>query len=367
LMVEGQDEITYLDSASLHVVTHPEGTAVFSSTTLYYPQLKQADPQNYLAFSVDSFVYPLRATWMDREEITDVISEKTDVPVAFDLAEDNWYYLDFGEVDSDSVHLMIDGWKAKVPRPGYPETLAQSRPKIKVQNEAGEWKLVKKLSWPRGDRKTVVFDVSDIPLTNGRLQIRFYTGTSRDMMATWFVDNISINLSRPTTCGHTIVHPRTADLSYFGLPEHLAKPEDTHLPLLNIPNGKGVAKVITYTSGNFTKYGDVTSLLKETNDHFCVMQKGDGITFTFPLDEPVDGQSRAFFLHSDLVYKQQKCPGVNKVLDFLLTVEPLPFKGLEVYPPTGPYELSPEADKYNEEWNTRVYVPYQIHESFVPL
>jgi len=197
--------------------------------------------------------------------------------------------------------------------------------------------------------------------------MRFYTGTSRDMMATWFIDTIAINVSRPTVCGHTEVHARSADLSYFGLPEHLAKETETHLPLLNIPNGKGVAKVATYTSGKFTKYGDITPLIKESNDQFCVMQKGDGITFTFAVDDAVDGQSQAFFLHSDLVYKQQKCPGVVQVVDYLTTVEPLPFKGLEVYPPSGPYEISPEAMKYNEEWNTRVYLPYQLHESFVPL
>jgi len=157
------------------------------------------------------------------------------------------------------------------------------------------------------------------------------------MMATWFVDQVYISTSQPTFSVPSVVHSRSADLSYFGMPEHLAKPEEVHLPLINIPNGRGLPHVPTYTGGNFTKYGEIASLIKESNNQFCIMQKGDGLVFTFAVNTDVDeGQQLSYFLNTDLVYKQQKCPGVPTVIDYLGTVEPLPFKGLDVYPPKKP-------------------------------
>jgi len=368
LMVEGQDEITYLDSALLHVLKHKRGHVVYSTTANYYNLLKEDDPQKYLSFPASSLVYPVSASWQDEVDVTEAIRECNDTPVAFDLAQDNWYTFDFGEVSqSENLHLLIDGWKTKIMRPGYPADKTNSRPRLQVKDAEGNWVFDKKLTFPRGDRKTVVFDLSDVVFPSGRYEMRVYTGTSRDAMATWFIDSAKITTVAPSEPVFTTVYPSSAELQKYGLPEYHYKGDETR-PLTNSPNGKGTPNIPTYTSGNFTKYGDVSPLIKESDGKLCIMQKGDGILFSFNVAElNSEEYEQAYFLHTDLVYKAQICPGVSRTIGYLRTVEPLPSRDAAVYPPREEVVESEEIKNYREEWNTRVYEPFQRVESLAPM
>jgi len=176
---------------------------------------------------------------------------------------------------------------------------------------------------------------------------------------------VRLTTAAPGEPNVSVVYPESAELSSYGLPEPVWAEKDR--PLTNIPNGKGIPQIQTFTSGNFTKYGDVKQLIKESNNKFCIMQKGDGISFTFALPN-LTGEAQSYFLNSDLAYKPQICPGVLAPIPYLRTVEPLPNRRDGIYPPSADViEQNPEMKSYQSEWNTRFYEPYQRIESLLPM
>jgi hypothetical protein len=81
--------------------------------------------------------------------------------------------------------------------------------------------------------------------------------------------------------------------------------------------------------GNFTRYGDVTSLLQKTDDRLVVMSSGDEMTLRFKVPEkplPV-GWKRDYMLYN---VGWDKDADLNTVLG--QTVEPLPSARMQRYP-----------------------------------
>ena len=112
----------------------------------------------------------------------------------------------------------------------------------------------------------------------------------------------------------------------------------------------------TNASGHFTRYGDVSELLLETDDKFVIGIQGDTISLKFPtadLPQLEEGMERSFFMFVSSWFKDHIG---NWGYGFEFTVEPLPFQDMSgfPYPPT---ESHPD-DSYLDEWNTRaVNVP----------
>ncbi len=106
-------------------------------------------------------------------------------------------------------------------------------------------------------------------------------------------------------------------------------------------------------AGNYTRYGNVKSLLSTSDDKFVVFSSGEGVELEFdPRQLPTlpRGWIRDYFFYAD---------GFEKDLDFYaanaFTVEPLPHHGLIAYPyPEGKeYPLDAEHLGYEWEYNTR--------------
>ena len=105
------------------------------------------------------------------------------------------------------------------------------------------------------------------------------------------------------------------------------------------------------SSGNFTRYGDVTDLMADADNKYVIIRQGDEITILFPEDTSVvaEGMERDYFLVASVWFKVDGLPYVD------FTVDPLPFHGMTCFPypdiETYPYDAA-HLD-YLQEYNTR--------------
>jgi len=105
--------------------------------------------------------------------------------------------------------------------------------------------------------------------------------------------------------------------------------------------------------GNYTRYGDVTQLVRASDDEYVIFGSGDEVAIDFDatqLPELPEGWTRDYFFYAD---------GFAKDMDFYAahgdTVAPLPFHTLTPYPypPGHAYPEDEEHLKYLLEYNTR--------------
>jgi hypothetical protein len=106
------------------------------------------------------------------------------------------------------------------------------------------------------------------------------------------------------------------------------------------------------SSGNFTRYGDVTELMGYADDLFVIMRQGDEIRILFSADvgDVPEGMERDYFLFASVWFKVDGLPYVP------FTVDPLPFHAMTCfpYPPTESYPYDAAHLAYLMEYNTRV-------------
>jgi hypothetical protein len=109
------------------------------------------------------------------------------------------------------------------------------------------------------------------------------------------------------------------------------------------------------STGNFTRYGDVTELLQSADDKFVIMRQGDEISILFSADLPPvpEGMERDYFLFASVWFKVGGLPYVQ------FTVDPLPFHAMSCFPydtETESYPYDAEHLLYLSEYNTRIIV-----------
>ncbi|MGD0449584.1 MAG: CARDB domain-containing protein [Candidatus Bathyarchaeia archaeon] len=113
------------------------------------------------------------------------------------------------------------------------------------------------------------------------------------------------------------------------------------------------------SSGNFTRYGDVTALVQNVDDMFVIGRQGDQVELEFPtgnLSAPAPGMVRDYFLFISCWFKD---PPGEWGYGFNFTVNPMPFMAMSGFPypasESYPYDASHLA--YLEQFNTRVIPP----------
>jgi hypothetical protein len=113
------------------------------------------------------------------------------------------------------------------------------------------------------------------------------------------------------------------------------------------------------SSGNFTKFGDVSPLLQQADNMYVIGRQGDQITLAFPtadLPPVADGMERDYFLFVACWFKD---PPGNWGYGFDFTVDPLPFINMSgfPYPSTESYPYDAAHLLYLQEYNTRIINP----------
>ena len=109
------------------------------------------------------------------------------------------------------------------------------------------------------------------------------------------------------------------------------------------------------SSGAFTKYGDVTSLLQSADNQFVIGREGDMVSVQFPTNLPPvpQGWVRDYFIVASCWFKGEGLPYVP------FTVDPLPFQAMTSFPypanETYPYNALNMA--YLQTYDTRIINP----------
>jgi hypothetical protein len=353
-MVEPMEELDYLDQARLIAVDHPSDVEVYPNERF---MTNPPFPQFRVIASLEA--HPPLGAWDDGghnllplliERDHKYVTSFADAPYA-GFAAMHTIELDIGPWDpSRPLRLLMDGftdyfsassmyaaWQAGIqPVPPYVEMLDDSANWVRVVDDMG---------FPSGLSRTMVADLTG-KLPPGTRFIRITT----NLKIYW--DRIRVDNSAADTPFKTTEVPLAKGyLQFLGYPRVVEGNPRNDLSYIY----EDVSETGPYTrqTGNYTRYGDVTDLLRAPDDEYVIFGSGDEVVVDFDpthLPELPDGWARDYFFYAN---------GFAKDMDFYAahgdTVSPLPFHTLVPYPyPQGVgYPEDERHLKYMLEYNTR--------------
>lgn len=351
-LLAAEDEIVYFDHAELVAVHHLPDHEIVSSSAMQWSTLHRVDPRRFWAFPSAACRVPERASWCGELDVTAALRERDGTPAAYALARANTYELDLGEVgDAKRAWLLLDGWKFKLER-HLPTALRGERPRLDIKQADGSWRPVQTLAAPRGDRKVVAVSLAEHEWPTGRYELRISTGTHEGGRAMWFLDRVRLVEATPAPIAQTRVPIARAELAYRGAPTLLDARDDR--PRLSHNDGRGQLGGETY--GAFTRYGEVTPLLRSPDDRVVVMRQGDVVELRFeavPASPP--GLVTTLLLRTNLVYKPRVVVGAGGPTLLSERVEPMPHRGMGRYGSDARERRDSVYLEYLARWNTRRY------------
>ena len=244
----------------------------------------------------------------------------------------------YGFIEYFSASSMYAAWQAgTVPEP----------PTVEAQLPDGSWKLVvKDMGFPAGLPRTIVVDLTGrLPVGTRRIRIRTNLQIYWDQV---LVDN---GADASTEARQTDLPLASAHVAFRGYPKQVdgATPGDLTYDYEQI----SATGPFQWQRGSYTRYGDVTPLLKMKDDRYVIFGSGEEIEAEFadaalaPLPKH---WKRDYFFYAD---------GFVKDMDFYealpFTVAELPFHQMGSYP-YSPREHYPDdigTLGYQLDWNDR--------------
>jgi len=332
VMTQVTNEIIYMDAVWMVVVDHSPNVDVYSTKGTEF-----TDPDiigKIYTVSKDPLV-PVSCVNDLGEDCLPQVSE-IDGEFASTHEFGKWQYfeLNLGNLTgAQEIKLIVSGyntwfpgwekvWVELVKNPDFLASNPSVYPYLEVKAENGSWVRVPKdrdLPEPSATQRTFIVELTGL----------------------FSADDFSIRINTLT-----LMH-----LDYIGVDTTLQQNITVHR--LDPSSANLHQRLISFStsSGNFTRYGYVTSLLHNVDDKFVIMRQGDEVSFVF-LDDimpPTEGVERDYFLYACMWYKKLG----NRAYNF--TVEPLPFYGMSAfpYPPTENYPYDSAHLEYLMEYNTR--------------
>jgi len=346
------DEIFYLDAAYMVVVDHPSTVDVYSTMVNY---VNRAFPSEIYTVSKDSLMPPVSATNEKGENVLPQIAEMDGVftsgsnglaSPSWDAMDLNQLTLDLGDLSgAEAIKLVIKGmidW-------GMPEYYYTW---INGFKEASAQGLV-----PNGTQiyPAPFMEVMD---ANGNW-IRVPENRQMPTPSDYVPRSFAVDLTGlfPTDVNDykiRITNFFNVTFDYIGI-------DTSPQADINVQRINGVADFQqafaspSSSSGNFTKYGDMTQIVSDGDDMFVIGRQGDQVSLRFstaglaPLE---DGLERDYFLFVACWFKD---PPGNWGYGFDFTVDPLPFSSMTgfPYPASESYPLDEAHSSYLREYNTR--------------
>jgi len=351
------DEIYYMDTAYMVVVDHPKGTDAYSTMVNYvnrgfYGEIYTVNPDELLA--------PISAT---NEKGDDVLFEISQIDGIFTPGRDgvlspswdniilNQLTLNLGDLsNAPEIKLLIHGMVDWGPPEPYYEWIEQFKtafaegvvsngtqvtgpPIMEIMDAKGNWVKVPQ------DREIPV-PADYVPRTFG-------------------VDLNGLFPADVSAYKIRITNFWNVTFDYIGID---TSPQEEiavyKIPPIATLKALDFATSTTTATGNFTKYGDVSALLEETDDIFVIGMQGDKVTIKYPItDLPSleDDTERSVFLYVACWFKD---PPWNWGYGFDFTVDPLPFRNMTGFPYTEAesYPYDAEHMAYIKEYNTRTLI-----------
>ncbi|TET26301.1 MAG: hypothetical protein E3J73_04800 [Candidatus Bathyarchaeum sp.] len=327
------DEISYVDSATLVIVDHSPDVDVFSTKATY---LYNPDGQGEI-YTISKHPNPpvscINATGHD---VLPLILERDGITTTGNEFHWDTLELNLGDLsDAEEIKLLVAGtiiystgeeqgewagqfWNQPGEKPFPP-------PYMEVKDAEGNWVPVP------DNRQFPLLDVTpDCFVVN--------------LTGVFLTDDYSLRI-------HTFFNTR---FDYIGV-DTTTQQEVTILEVT--PSSANLTQAFTTNStstGNFTRYGDVTELLQDADNEYVIMRQGDQISILFSADLPPvpENMERDYFLFASVWFKVDGLPYVQ------YTVDPLPFHNMTCFPYDVETESYPDAEHllYLSEYNTRIIV-----------
>ena len=354
------EEVLYIDQTELLALDHPADLEVFPNERLMpdppYPPFKIYAAKNAV---------PPKAAWDSHGNNVLPLLTKVDrtYPDDFKLlpykgyAEEHDLVLDLGDLSqAKNVNLLMTAWidyadstanfKAAQKSAASAECPKLVPPYLQVKNPAGRWEtVIPSMGFPAGLPKTMLVDLTGKFLAHD-YRVRIVTS----MRIYW--DQILVNtFSDSPQIRQNRLLPQKAELSFAGFPREFSS--DRRKPFLYDYDWIDPLAPWKSHTGDYTRFGEVTELLKSKEDMYVIMRNGDEIQIDFAASSlpPLPaGWERSFFFYAD---------GFGKDMDIHSgapdTVTPLPFHGMHRYPydHTERYPDDESHRRYRREYNTR--------------
>jgi len=353
-MLEPMEELDYLDQARLLAVDHPADIEV-------YPNEYFASNPPFPEFKVIASrgAHTPAGAWDDagRDVLPLLLERDRKYVTAFPDAPYQGFAgmhtleLDLGPWDSSRpLRLLMDGFTdyftANSMYAAWQAGIQPIAPYVEAQDATGKWsRVMDDMGFPAGLERTMVADLTG-KLAPGTRRIRITT----NLKIYW--DRIRVANDAPDLAFRVAEAALSrASLGFRGYPrvvEHNPRNDLTYIY-------EEVSATGPYTrqTGNYTRYGDVTALVRASDNKYVVFGSGDEVILDFDsthLPELPAGWTRDSFFYAD---------GFAKDIDFYAahgdTVAPLPFHTLVPYPyPAGiAYPSDLDHLRYQLEYNTR--------------
>ncbi len=350
---EPMEEINYLDQVKLFVVDHPDGSEVY--------------PNEYFAaeppFPADRTIVTRaprlpRGAWDDqghdlmpalRAADRRFVETFADAPFK-GFATLHALELDLGPLSPGApVRLLMRGLTDYFTATSmYAADQAHVKvivPYLEAQLPDGSWKRVSDdIGFPAGLLRTMVADLTG-KLPPGTERIRIWT----NLKIYW--DQVLID----TTPAGAIPVTRTeiplvsAQLAHRGYPREV--PGRLSSDIQYVFDQVSATGPYARHQGFYTKYGDVTPLLRQVEDHFVIFGSGDDVAIDFDasqLPPLAKGWKRDYEIYLNGFVKDMDFWGA-----FAQTVAPLPFRRMPSYPYPADISYPDTNREYQLEWNTR--------------
>jgi hypothetical protein len=304
---------------------------------------------------------PVSAVDAEGNDVLSFISLKDDIFLADfrpgkyqGITEMRDLVIDPGNIDvSGRFFLFMNGWIFPTDASinvalSQSDEIEVTPPLIQVLNKKGEWVTVTgSAGFPMGKDKTVITDLSGKFLSEDH-RVRIRTNMEIYWDQIFFAEDLP---GAPAVIN--VLNPSGADLHYRGFSEPFRKGGRYGPHWFDYSVVEKGPKWRDLT-GNYTRFGDVLPLLSESDNKYIITNAGDETTVSFNATElpPLaKGWKRDFLIRS---VGWVKDGDLNTA--FGNTVLPLPFHGMKSYPPSegDTYPDTPELQKYNREYNTRV-------------
>ena len=349
-------ETFYMDKIGLVVLDHPEEVDLYVDERMGPPSLA-----GYELYQVTEALLPKAVTDQYGSDLLPMVAQRDKQYTPYQklgkyqgLTEMSEIIIHPGEIDPEKeLFLYLYGWIFPTDA-SINASISQSDetriypPVIEALNEQGQWEVVADdLGFPMGKDKMLVADLSGkVNLMDPRIRIR------TNMQLHW--DQIFLTQGHADLPVHaTSLEPTAADLHYRGFSKPFRK-GGRYGPHWFDYSTVSTEPMWRDLTGNYTRFGDVTQLLLESDDMYVIKNAGDETTIEFDassLPELPDGWTRDFLVHS---VGWVKDGDLNTA--YGQTVEPLPFHGMTRYPygPEEAYPSDPVHQEYQQKYNTRI-------------
>ena len=352
---EPMEEVNYIDQLRLIAVDHPAGVEV-------YPDERFLSEKPFASGTTVavSAPRPVAGAWDNHgRDVTALLAEK-----------DHRYVRDFtnlsyaGFANMHALTLDLGAWSPEHPLrlllDGYIEYFSASSmyaawqaglhpipPRVDALMPDGTWKrVVEDMGFPAGLPRTIVVDLTG-KLPAGTRKIRITT----NLQIYWDRIRVDNGPDVRDEVRETEAPLAMAHLAFRGYPQQIEGKTPGDLTY----NYDRISQTgpFLWARGVYTRYGDVTPLLKAIDNRYVIFGTGEEIDAEFrfrALPLLPAGWTRDYFFYAN---------GFVKDMDYWeaspFTVGPMPFHAMSTYPypKSEHYPAGAASDAYWLEWNDR--------------